>query len=444
MNLGGFLQQVALGAGQQILMQPQLDLQQAQAEEAKMQLEQRKADVASQKRFAALMQGQAQGDQAAAQTPMARANVLQQQAREATAMGAFSFADKLNAMAQGELKTAKSVQELQANEKASNLEAVAANAIELQQNPTVEGAQRLVQSAVRAGVDPKSIPQVGTPEFTTWARGKQTAGMSAKDILSAQEKAREFNEREADRKERMRQDAAYRAERLQMMGMLRDSGMGKAERAQLSRGITDTAEAARQLDLLGDFIPGTTVSAFTGLKADDVTRALTAAGANAVSTQQQQLMQATAANAGKAALNAYQQLGGGRAATEQQSKEYQRAITPQAGDTALTAIYKNINAREELFTALEGRTHPDPAMQAKLAKTLDTLHGPLTAKELLKFARQNDPRSYNQMIKSAETLNQATKFIYDVTGTPPAEVKPAPAGAVPADVQDLVNKYKTK
>lgn len=423
MNFRNFLQQVGVGAGYAMQAGQAYDQGQADLELKQQQVAQAKLSAQASKDASAAIKAGMASDKATVDDPMARAKVYQGTAAKLASAGAFDAAAKLEALASSEVAVATKMQTDTANKLAQSQETLARAALDYNANPTPEGQKDLVRAALRAGVDPMKLPAPNSGEFKAWAKMQETAGMSAKDVLAAKEKAREFDDkqeerktefrqREADRAQSRSQTAAYQSESLALRKLLVDAKTSKTDLTAQEKGTVTAVlgaagEATRGLEQAIKMPADARLGIFANVHDGTVITALEKAGTNVVTPE---LAQIYTSNMGGLALEASRviTLGAGKSANESTIKELQKAITPQAGDTNFTAMYKISTAASIIRNRLEYLPEiPESRgkQKAQLDRLLSTLSKIPEPDEILQ-ASLRTPAAARQVQQFKGTMDQ--------------------------------------
>jgi hypothetical protein len=451
MGLGNFLQQVGIAAGQTMLAGQAYQQGQVELENRKQDIEVKQQQVAAAKlsaqasRDAAnMIQSGMAKDSATVSDPTAKAKLYTETAGRLAATGSFDMAQKMEALAKGELDIAGKMQADILQKGVVAKEALAKTALDYAASPTPEGQKTLVKAAIDAGYDPTKIPAPNTTEFRAWALNQQTAGSTAKDVLAAKEKAREFNEREAERKAefqakqaesaaRRSETAAFRNESLALRKILIESKTGKSDLTAQEKGTVTAVlgaagEATRGLEQALKMPVNARMGAFANLHDGTVIDALTKTGTNALTPEQVQLY---TSNMGGMALEASRviTLGAGKSANESTIRELQKALVPQQGDTEYTAMYKIATAasiirnRLEYLPEIPETRGKQRGQLDKLMKALDAVPEP---DEILQASLKN-PVASRQLNAFKGTMQSAINQTLDKAPAAPA------AGTVSVD-----------
>ena len=451
MGFGNFLQQVGIAAGQTMLAGQAYQQGQAELENRKQDVELKQQQVAAAKLSAqasrdaaSIIQAGMAKDQSTVTDPTARAKLYTETAGKLAASGSFDMAKKMEDLAKGELDTASKMQEDLLKKGVLAKENLAKAAIDFSAAPTPEGQTALTKAAIDAGYDPTKIPPPNTTEFRAWAKNQQTAGSSSKDVLAAKEKAREFDQKEEERKAEFKsrteataaqraQTAAYQNESLALRKLLLESKMNKTDLTAQEKGTVTAVlgaagEATRGLEQALKMPVDARMGAFANLHDGTVIDALTKTGTNALTPEQVQLY---TSNMGGMALEASRviTLGAGKSANESTIRELQKALVPQQGDTQYTAMYKIATAASIIRNRLEYLPEI-PETRGKQRGQLEKLQKALAAvpepDEILQASLKN-PVASRQLSAFKGTMQSAINQTLDKAPAAPA------AGTVSVD-----------
>lgn len=242
MAIGGFLQGLGLAAGRNLIVGQEMENTQSQIDLGKAdiaQKQQQMAAIATQQQTAKAVgdyvNSEMQKDASVVTDPVKEAKLYENATGIALRAGDFASANTMSELAKLKLNEAKEAAAVQAQQMQVKKEDLANEADSFATNPTQEGANRLVQKAVAAGVDPSSIPKnPNSPQFKAWANEQQLASKTASqraDFIqkaaeqdeNRREKQREFNIRQGELQQQRQQTAllresaeADRRERLKM------------------------------------------------------------------------------------------------------------------------------------------------------------------------------------------------------------------------------------
>jgi hypothetical protein len=265
--------------------------------------------------------------------------------------------------------------------------------------PSTEAAQNLLDKAAKAGVDVSKAPSVSDPKFVSWAKEQEKAGMTSKERAAFVEKQREFDIKAKEIEQKNRDLAQSRREHEANLALLREGqqqfrqmqlqmqqerlelqrteaqrkaegkgkGMGVQAEGRLDTQAKMMSEGARSLRSMGQFKIDATASPFMDLKGHELTGAITRLGSNVITPADVQMFSVAGAGVGRAVLVTETLGAGSRAPSEAQIEGMQKTVTPQAGDTKATALYKMATGAAILAAAARvRRTHPDAKVEAAM------------------------------------------------------------------------------
>jgi hypothetical protein len=191
---------------------------------------------------------------------------------------------------------------------------------------------------------------------------------------------------------------------------------------------------AQVFELLKEMAPGATLSAFAQLKpGQTISEAAAKAGTTTLSTQEQQFMASIAKGGGVIMSRLIQATEGGKALGIAQQETQETAMSPMAGETALTSAFKLARMSEEVTSMLDHlplKRMPD-WQREQIEKTRARFKVPVSSLELLRVARQiKDPKQMQQMMTASSTLEAS---MAEIRKNLPAHLQTAtPAPAAPA------------
>jgi len=307
--------------------------------------------------------------------------------------GDFDGAKKMAELASGQIGVAGKAQIQKDKEDvstANELSVAAQNALEA---PSPENHKVLVQKAVAAGVNPADIPLPGTTEYASFANQAALGAMKGQKRLEFLEKKREFDLRTKERKEQeaernkdrdeARKDRALARERADAdRDANRDIRKALADsviEARTAKGAAATAggldadgfavkpsatlerqtmmvvnaanEAGQALTRMSKMDTGTRIGVFAHL--DDpksMLKSLQTTGANKLSNEQVQMMQANVQMLG---MEGAQAMAAPYKPNKEQISEMRRVVEPIPGDTGWTAVYRMALTADMMKTRLE-------------------------------------------------------------------------------------------
>lgn len=450
----GFLQSLALQAGQSILFNQQQEATKLENEYKKQQIEKQKMQINAEQQKAQRQQQLSKmfeqmpekADAQSVEGLRSSAGMFQQAAKQAIALGDFDEATKFENMAQSRMQEAKALEKSNADGKLAKQEDLSKAAWQFLDVPGADTAAALTKSAIAAGVDPKSIPlDPSSPDFLKWADAQSKSTMTAEKRVadrrmteqfekSQEEKKREFEiraeeKRAADAAAAQSRRDSYELKKFManqqnnyqqdLLKLRRDtleartgqgSNMGKKELSNLTATVKALGEFTRQWENQGAFGVGTTLGTFVGLGDKDVSKAFQTLGARSLTPDQSAIAEANAAGMAKnlsSAIAASENIS--RGFTVGQVEEMKKALSPRAGESGLVSLFKYINAAEEASILLQGRTHPDPAtakMQAEMQSKLSNL--PVTSKQIIEWVRDSgDTKQLRSLVGAQKSVRDA-------------------------------------
>lgn len=226
--MAGFLTNLGLAAGRNILYgqeyqerQADIDLKKQQVQLGQLALQQKQTQMQSQQAIGNFLQSEAQKDTSNITDPAQTAKMYQKAAGLALQSGDFVSANTMEELAKGSMQNAKEQAVVVQQQQQVKKEALANAASDYAANPSSEGAQDLMRKAVDAGVNPSQIPTPGTPQWGSWVNqqslASKTAAQRADFVQKAyemdqnrQEKQREHNDNVQLRQAQMAQSAQVR------------------------------------------------------------------------------------------------------------------------------------------------------------------------------------------------------------------------------------------
>jgi hypothetical protein len=436
MDLSAALSNLAQGAGAVQIATTEQEARQAEASNAKavaqmhqMEALSMKQTLDTRKAIAQESQGVVQQFQQSAKTDQDLENFSRQMAAISLGKGDFDGAKHYEEEVKRAADAKKESLANAAAEGHAKNEATAQAAYAYTEAPSTGAADALEQAAQRAGVDPKTIPQRGSPEYASWAVGMQKKAVDSAKRLELKQKDDEFHVRQAEIAQKDRevaqartlaqQDKALaqagiaedRKARLAIERQLADAhtaelrARSEAEAAKAKGGDAahltakqrDTADAvaamahegARSLHGFEAMPAGSVAGMFSDLTQHGVTTALTAAGARLITADEAKMFATNAAGFARAVLSS-ETLGMGRSPTGAQIEDMHRAIVPQEGDGAAVAAYKLATGNAIILNRLETRhTNPDPKVEARLVADEAYMRTLATPEEVYEAARKN-------------------------------------------------------
>jgi hypothetical protein len=257
--MAGFLGNLALAAGRNILYgqefqkkQADLELEKQQVQMGQMAMQQAQRQQQTQQAVGGFLASEAAKDQSNVTDPAKASQLYQKAAGMALQQGDFVSANTMEELAKGKLNEAKEQAQVVAQQQQVKKEALANAAEDYSANPTADGAKDLMRKAVDAGIPPSQIPQPGTPQWETWKNQQTLAGKTSaqkadylREVNKAnddrQEKQREFNIREREVQSHNRETAMLRESMIQIdRERLADSRQARADKAEEKAPTTKT------------------------------------------------------------------------------------------------------------------------------------------------------------------------------------------------------------
>lgn len=371
---------------------------------------------------------QQEADTAYATDPLKMSELYSKFASKAIAAGNPSLADQFQTLAKKNEDIAKERQGEVAKKVATAKEAFAKSAIDFSQNPTPEGMQNVARAAIEAGVDPATIPKTPT-EFAAFAKRSATAAMSSKDILAAQEKAREFDVAEEGRRKDRQMTHEERQGRMAMIAAMRESMVNKPEKLTATEKNTVTGvlgaagEVTSALAQAIEMPAGARGNIFAHVKDGTVTEALTRTGAQLMVKEQTQMFESLMAGL-SLEVGRTITLGAGKSPNDSTIKELERAIKPMEGDTNYTAMYKLSTAARIVHNRLS--TLPQeglrPSQEREIKHQMAELSRFPNPMDIAKKAMA-DKTSREQLARFQGTLGEAMRPIQEGTKSHPADIQ---------------------
>lgn len=205
--MAGFFSQLGVSAGQALIAGQQLDAQQASTDLKKAEVAESKSRMAAltqqtetRKAVGNFISAKMAEDKASVDDPAKAATFYSQASAMALSRGDFTTAHEMDTLAQDKLRQSKERRVEVAADIQMKRENLGRTAMQFANSGTMADATEVFRAAVNAGVNPMDIPKPNTPEFKAWAKAQEVSGMSSKEQHDAQEKVREFEEKEQQRK----------------------------------------------------------------------------------------------------------------------------------------------------------------------------------------------------------------------------------------------------
>ena len=454
--MGGFFQQAMIGVGSGIQGYREA-VQADQTQQANQQtIDMNKmALLATQKEAKAkedvgqFLSSRMAADTALIQDPIKMAQLQSEASARAYRDGSFALGKELGAESAKSYAEAKNLMAVKAGEKRDSLEDFSKSAMSFEADPqNPAAAEDVVRKAIKAGIDPREIPPVtDAVKFKAFTERHKYDAMSAKETAGFIEKQHEFEQQEADRKERLKQqeaqekererkDAADREYKNMRLEELRESKANRkaatsaqiktfgdkqyvhdpehryttphksdipgdpgyewaelADRNLIAReqgGVTRTMQAAPEISRGIRNLKGfadTATSPFAALHGDTLLGAFERTGTQAMTPDLVVAYDAAATGLGNEYAGLMAAFGGQMMHAEGQ-REFQRMISREPGQSNLAAAYKLANGIELLKTYIEN---------VPMAE-----HNPRIQKLLKEFDGFKPPEYYLQKMQAAE------------------------------------------
>jgi hypothetical protein len=207
--MSNFFSQVALSAGNNLLVGAKLDSEQASTDlkrqevaASRMNMEAAQNRIQTQKEIAGVIQKEIAADKDSVSDPIKAVETYNKGKMAALAKGDFASVEEMDKLAKGALAQGKANFEgVQAKVQGAK-ETLSAAAYAYNDNKTPEGRDVLARAALKAGIPIEQIPLTNDPKFDQWAQSQTKAPLTGKERLAAEEKVREFDTTTADRKQR--------------------------------------------------------------------------------------------------------------------------------------------------------------------------------------------------------------------------------------------------
>ncbi len=493
MAIGGFLGNLGLAAGNNIIEGQQLDAQRASTELKQQQVQMNKMSMLAQQKqqqnqqqIGAYIASEAQKDSSIVTDPQKMAATYEKAAGMALQTGDFAGAEEMSKLASGKLQESKDAAVVAQQQQQVKKESLASAADDYAANPSPEASKALVQKAVDAGVSPLSIPAPGTPAFKAWSTQQQLASKTASQRADFVQKAYEAdtNRRErqqehqdslAERDATRRQTAAYQAGLLDLRRSeaadrqgrapttkdvagstyewdptgqkkgdrnLPDTGWVKiggvkltsTQNAQNNAIVASASEGMRGLRIIGAMDNDTTAGPFAGLHDGTILDAIAKTGTNAVTPADMQIYHTATAGMGLEIARTMT-LGGGRGANQATINEMQNIVEGHSGDTQATLLFKYANAADIIRNRLS--TLPDTddpkvkAQRTQLEKDLAKIPEPTDILKSVKDPKQREHLLGIQGNMATTAQQMASEAAQPATGISTNTPSPSPGGGLP-------------
>lgn len=422
MDFGAVMGNLATGAGRSMIAGQAYDMRQAQAEDAHAlaQMHQMSAlsmqqDTADRKAIADETSAASEEFQQSAKTSADVQKLAHAKAGAAIHHNQFEMAKSYGDMAKMAETEQKTALENKAMEVHQKREVVAQSANDYATLPTPENAEKLVRNALEAGVPMQNIPEQGTPQFASWAVGQKTAAMDSGKRIEVMQKEKEFTENQARLKQKQAEDNEAKLERQQataanQAGLLQIAQQNATTNRLLAQARKDSLEAKTQAALTGtpgklvkthpaqvesgiqmivgsageamnafenilDMPATTTSSIFADLASGTVPEALTRAGTQALTPDDQKTYNMFTGGV-STEMTRVLTGGGGRSGGQQLAEELKKTLRVEPNDSVQMAMLKNAYGVQMLRNRLHYlATSDDPSfaplqteLKGKLAK----------------------------------------------------------------------------
>jgi hypothetical protein len=314
--------------------------------------------------------------------------------------------------------------------------------------------------------DALSIP-TDPLEAKNWWKAKQTQGLSAAEQIQGQTEIRKEATRAQERKETLEERRKEHADRERDIALSRDilrQGQKSAAEERALRhqeradalekkwpggaagaggniqfrntvaAVNYAAESVRGLKLVGEMGKGQSSGVFGHLATGEgIPSALAKTGGNRLTSEEQQIYQTATKGLGLE-LAQLATAGSGRGANQAVTKELSSMIEVIPGDTQFEAMFKLANAADFVRTRLKSvPKSSDPTIQATRDETDAELKKFPTPSAIIAAA---DAAKYK--LKGGTMKRKASML--EALGK--AEASVAPGGSHPAEIQNLLDKYK--
>ena len=486
----GFLTNLGLAAGRNIITGQELQQQQEDIQLKKQQIAMGQIAIANAQRqqqtqqaVGSFLSSEAAKDQSNVTDPVKAAGMYEKGAAIALQNGDFTSANEMGELAKGKLQEAKEQAAAVAQQQQVKKEALATAAEDYGANPTPEGYKDLMRKAIDAGQNPTTIPAPGTPQFEAWRTNATLASKTAAQRADFIQKQNDFQQNQ----QRLREAHADHEEDVRLkrtdQALLRESmNRAKAEKAPShietatgiyeynpdqsikgTRDLSDPAyvkigaskqgqnagnvsqaivassrEALRGLRIIGAMDTGQTTGPFTGINDGTLIHQLTNTGTNALTPEDMQDYNVATKGLGLEISRAMT-LGAGRGANQATINEMQDIVTAQAGTPKAVAVFKYANAIDIIRNRLESTgTLPNPEQEAMRQEALKQMQKVPLPEDVLKATK--DAKLRRQMLTTGGSMaDTAEKMQVESqsggvglpgsgTGNAPVNVPPLPAG----------------
>lgn len=244
----GFLTNLGLAAGRNILYgqefqerQADLDLKKQQLQMGQIAMQRAQQQQQSQQAIGQFLATESQKDASNINDPIATSKMYEKAAGLALQSGDFASANTMEELARGKMAEAKEQATLVQQQQQVKKEALADAAQSYTASPSPEAAKDLMRKAVDAGVNPSSIPMPGTPQWGAWVNQQGLASKTAAQRADFVQKAYEMDQNRQEKIREHNDQVQLRQAQMAQTGMLREAMIG-IQRANLQLRATEIAE----------------------------------------------------------------------------------------------------------------------------------------------------------------------------------------------------------
>jgi len=480
----GFLTNLGLAAGRNIITGQELQQQQEDIQLKKQQIAMGQIAIANAQRqqqtqqaVGSFLSSEAAKDASNVTDPVKAAGMLERGAQVALQGGDFVTANTMGELAKGKLQEAKEQAAAVAQQQQVKKEALATAADDYAANPTPEGYKDLARKAIDAGQNPTQIPMPGTPQFASWLNNQQLASKTAAQRADFVQKAYEMDQNRQEKQREHQDNVALRQQSMQQTAMLREAMLAdrqqalqmererldldkqkfaeggatgqrqsKQEADRVNAVVGNAAEAVRNLDVLSEMKIGTSNTPFANLHDESFLDAFAKAGTNIITPANTQML-ASAQGGLVSELTNINVIGPGtRGPTQARIEEMHKALDFQPGSPPIVNLFRFANAADIARVRL--KNVPDellsPSALASKKEQLEILDKIPSPKQVYKAA-QNSPyaaqvnatqasigdvsKDLLNMAKPASAKTESTPGLPGSgTGNAPVNIPPLPAG----------------
>ena len=172
--------------------------------------------------------------------------------------------------------------------------------------------------------------------------------------------------------------------------------------------ILNTSEALRGVSIMLDLPPKAQTNVFNALTRHTALSAMEAAGGNALTPEDDQMMTSLVGGAGIEVSRALAAQSGGRAPTQAQGQELQNIISPQPGDSTLMKLFRTANMVDMLRVRNESVDKPkSEALQGTQKKNDEIMAKIIKPSELIAYARLHNPAEAARMLSTQASIQGA-------------------------------------